>query len=182
MEFEVYVPSTPDAADEVDYASCQSLERLKPLDASKMSVVDALTELQRYALVLEKKESIARNLGNEPMAPFLCESINGLFGGPLHVDGGPEMTWVKVILAMGPSPKCLDGITSLTIDQSVVKLTETHRKLLSFGRAWRFLYPWPERQDRQTELGSINTALAEIETFKDMTASGMCPWPHHWLC
>ncbi|KAL4862081.1 hypothetical protein BDV12DRAFT_203389 [Aspergillus spectabilis] len=171
MGSKAYIPSTMGAADEVDYESHQCLEGLRPLDASEISVADALTELQKYALVLEKRESIARNLGNELMTPFLCESLDALFGAPPHVDEGPKVSWTKVILAMGPSPKGLDGITSVTIGQSLVKLTETNRKLLSFGRAWRFLYPWPDHQDHKTELGAIDTALLAIEAFRDMTAS-----------
>lgn len=90
----------------------------------------------------------------------LSKSLEKLFSTPTPpVTDGPPLTWTAIILSAGPH---FDGSSHLEIGESVVELSDGDLELLRSGRPWRFLSPWPDKDDCEMELQSTKMALHEL--------------------
>ena len=125
---------------------------------------------------MNRKDSIAFNLGQPLASTVLCEQLSRLFSVAIpDVVEGPQVSWANVVLCRGPFPEWSDESTTLKVDGSVVKLAKSDLSLLRSGRPRRFLSPWPDGKDCETELRSVNVALAEIHKLKELAIASMDP-------
>ncbi|KAI9923409.1 hypothetical protein AWENTII_003141 [Aspergillus wentii] len=68
-----------------------------------------------------------------------------------------------LILFAGPQ---FDGPSQLKIGDTQVELPEDDFNLIRSGRPWRFLSPWPDSDDCEKELRSVESALQELNDTK----------------
>jgi hypothetical protein len=166
------VPSSAGKMSETNYLSSPVPESLQPFNALGKSVHQVLAELQKYISVIERRESLALNLGMPLRGSILCDQLSKLFTvpRPSTVDG-PEVSWANVVLTLGPSPEHFDPNSICKIGDSSIKLAEEDYLLINSGRPWRFLSPWPDRKDCELELGVTNTSLGHVTKLgRDMAA------------
>lgn len=136
----------------------------RPHNVSSMSMFEVLTALKGYSSVVNRKDSIAFNLGQPLTSTVLCEQLSRLFSVAIpDVVEGPQVSLANVVLCRGPFPEWSEESTTLKVDGSVVKLAKSDLFLLRSGRPRRFLSPWSDAKDGETELRSVNVALAEIQ-------------------
>ena len=146
----------------------------RPHNVSSMSMFEVLTALKGYSVV-NRKDSIAFNLGQPLTSTVLCEQLSRLFSVAIpDVVEGPQVSWANVVLCRGPFPEWSEESTTLKVDGSVVKLAKSDLFLLRSGRPRRFLSPWPV-EDSETELRSVSVALAEIHNLKELAIASMDP-------
>ncbi|KAJ6034187.1 hypothetical protein N7499_003208 [Penicillium canescens] len=135
---------------------------LNPLRLASLSVSEFSTELANHLSTINEGGSIALGRGEKLASISLSKSLESLFSTSTpHVTEGPPLTWTKLVLFAGPN---FEGPTQLKIDNSSVELPEYDLKLLRSGRPWRFLSPWPDRDDCTKELQSSETALQELSS------------------
>jgi len=161
-------------AEEINYLSSQISESLEPLNVLEKSVHQVLAELQKYISVLEHKESLSLNLGMPLRGSILCDQLSKLFSVPRpSIVDGPEVTWSKVVLTLGPSPEHCHPNSICKIDDSSIRLAEEDCLLIVSGRPWRFLSPWPDRKDRELELAVTSTTLDLVTGLEKDMVSGI---------
>lgn len=164
----------PDRTEENDSVPRGSANGLCPHSVSSMSMLEVLTALKGYSSVMNRKDSIAFNLGHLT-STVLCEQLSRLFSvAILDVVEGPQVSWANVVLCRGPFPEWSEESTTLKVDGSVVKLAKSDLFLLRSGRLRRFLSPWPD-EDSETELRPVSVALAEIHNLKELAIASMDP-------
>ncbi|KAJ6163830.1 hypothetical protein N7497_003809 [Penicillium chrysogenum] len=133
---------------------------LRPLRLANTSVSAFLTELSNHLSVLNEGDSIALGRGEDLTSKSLSKSLESLFSITIpSVREGPPLTWTSVVLFAGPQ---FEGPAQLKVGNSSVELSEDDLKLLCSGRPWRFLFPWPDKDDCQKELQSNDTVLQEL--------------------
>ncbi|CAG8221704.1 unnamed protein product [Penicillium nalgiovense] len=133
---------------------------LRPLRLANTSVSEFSTELSNHLSVLKEGGSIALGRGEDLTSKSLSKSLESLFSITIpSVREGPPLTWTSVVLFAGPQ---FEGPALLKIGNSSVELAENDLKLLRSGRPWRFLFPWPDKNDCQKELQSNDTLLQEL--------------------
>lgn len=161
-------------SEEINYVSSPISESLGPLNVLEKSVRQVLAELQKYISVLEHKESLSLNLGMPLRGSGICDQLSKLFTvpRPSTVDG-PEVTWSKVVLALGPSPEHCHPNSICKIGDSSIRLAEEDCLLIISGRPWRFLSPWPDRKDRELELAVTTTTLDLVRGLEKDMVSGI---------
>ncbi|KAF3011296.1 hypothetical protein E8E15_002738 [Penicillium rubens] len=124
------------------------------------SVSEFSTELSNHLSVLNEGGSIALGRGEDLTSKSLSKSLESLFSITIpSVREGPPLTWTSVVLFAGPQ---FEGPAQLKVGNSSVELSEDDLKLLRSGRPWRFLFPWPDKDDCQKELQSNDTVLQEL--------------------
>ncbi|CRL30902.1 uncharacterized protein N7506_003878 [Penicillium brevicompactum] len=133
---------------------------LRPLRLANISISEFSTELSNHLSVLNEGGSIALGRGEELTSKSLSLSLQSLFSITTPpVKEGPPLTWTRLVLFAGPQ---FEGPAEFEIGNSSVELSETDLKLLRSGRPWRFLFPWPDKDDCKKELQSNNTVLQEL--------------------
>ncbi|KAJ5337343.1 Winged helix-turn-helix transcription repressor DNA-binding [Penicillium brevicompactum] len=162
-------PSNEDSSDGI----CQTIENiannfipqhhdkiLSPLRLADISISEFSTELSNHLSVLNEGGSIAFGRGEDLTSKSLSKSLESLFSiATPPVREGPPLTWTKLVLFAGPQ---FEGLAHLKIGNSSVELSENDLKLLRSGRPWRFLFPWPDKDDCMKELQSNDTVLQEL--------------------
>ncbi|CAG8217668.1 unnamed protein product [Penicillium salamii] len=174
-------PSNEDSGDGV----CQTIENiannfisqhrdksLRPLRLANISISEFSTELSNHLSVLNEGGSIAFGRGEDLISKSLSKSLESLFSiaTPL-VREGPPLTWTKLVLFAGPQ---FEGLAHFKIGNSSVELSEHDLKLLRSGRPWRFLFPWPDKDDCKKELQSNDTVLQELVDARKAIGEGEC--------
>lgn len=81
------------------------------------------------------------------------------------------MSWTSVVLFAGPQ---FEGPVQLLVGNSSIELSEIDLKLLRSGRPWRFLFPWPDKDDCQKELQSNDAVLQEFVDARRVISEGEC--------
>ncbi|CAG8900093.1 unnamed protein product [Penicillium nalgiovense] len=143
-----------------NFVSQRDEKSLNPLRLANVSVSEFSTELANHLSTINEGGSIALGRGETLASISLSKSLESLFSTSTPcVTDGPSLTWTKLVLFAGPN---FEGSTQLKIDNSSVELPEYDLKLLRSGRPWRFLSPWPDRDDCTKELQSSETALQEL--------------------
>ncbi|CAG8127607.1 unnamed protein product [Penicillium nalgiovense] len=133
---------------------------LRPLRLANTSVSEFSTELLNHLSVLNEGGSIAFGRGEDLTSNSLSKSLESLFSITIpSVREGPPLTWTSVVLFAGPQ---FEGPAQLRVGTSSVELSEYDLRLLRSGRPWRFLFPWPDKDDCQKELQSNDTVLQEL--------------------
>ncbi|CEJ62731.1 hypothetical protein PMG11_11222 [Penicillium brasilianum] len=144
-----------------DFITCRHDRSLQPLSARDISLSEFSAELDSYLSVLKGGGSIAFGRGEDLASIRLSKCLENLFLTPTPtVTEGPPLTWTQIVLFAGPH---FEGPSKLKIGESLVELPETDFELLSSGRPWRFLYPWPDKGDCKKELRSSEMALQELD-------------------
>jgi hypothetical protein len=143
-----------------NFISEQHNKRLTPLQLTDISISGFSTQLADYLSVVNGGGSIAFSRGEELASIRLSKSLETLFTTATpRVGEGPPLTWTTVILFAGPR---FEGPSQIKIGESRVELSEHDLELLRSGKPWRFLCPWPDRDDCAKELRSSELALEEL--------------------
>ncbi|KAJ5202921.1 hypothetical protein N7449_005000 [Penicillium cf. viridicatum] len=133
---------------------------LSPLRLANISISEFSTALSNYLSVLNEGGSIAFGRGEDLTSKSLSKSLESLFSITTpSVREGPPLTWTRLVLFAGPQ---FEGPAQLKVGNSSVELSENNLKLLRSGRPWRFLFPWPDKDDYKKELQSNDTVLQEL--------------------
>jgi hypothetical protein len=74
-----------------------------------------------------------------------------------------------MILFAGPK---FEGPSQLKVGESSVELSEDDFKLLRSGKPWRFLSPWPDKDDYKKELHENKRAQQELTDTRKMMDEG----------
>lgn len=145
---------------------------LSPLRLANISISEFSTELSNHLSVLNEGGSIAFGRGEDLTSKSLSKSLESLFSiATPPVREGPPLTWTKLVLFAGPQ---FEGLAHLKIGNSSVELSENDLKLLRSGRPWRFLFPWPDKDDCKKELQSNDTVLQELVDARKAIGEGVC--------
>lgn len=154
-----------------DFITQRHDKSLSPLQLAHISIPEFSTELTKYLSVLNGGGSIAFGRGEDLTSIRLSKSLESLFSTRTPcVREGPPLTWTTIILFVGPH---FGGPSQLTVGESSVDLSEEDLKLLRSGRPWRFLSPWPDKDDCKKELQSSEMSLQElIDTRRTMDEGG----------
>lgn len=153
-----------------NFVSQRDEKSLNPLRLANVSVSEFSTELANHLSTINEGGSIALGRGETLASISLSKSLESLFSTSTPcVTDGPSLTWTKLVLFAGPN---FEGSTQLKIDNSSVELPEYDLKLLRSGRPWRFLSPWPDRDDCTKELQSSETALQELSNARKVIGEG----------
>ncbi|PYH75441.1 hypothetical protein BO82DRAFT_396850 [Aspergillus uvarum CBS 121591] len=135
-----------------------------------LALPDSLTRelsihLDTYHSVLNAGSSIAIGRGQCLFGTRVGEIIATLFKTKEPtVVRGPQISWTSLILAAGPN---YDGPNQLTIGDSDLDLSQDDLDLIKSGRPWRFLSPWPGKDDCQRELRAIHVTREELRDTKE---------------
>ncbi|KAJ5155701.1 hypothetical protein N7492_008504 [Penicillium capsulatum] len=144
-----------------DFIACRRDRSLRPLHFTDISLSEFSAELVGYLSVLNEGGSIAFSRGENLAGVRLSKSLERLFSTPTPlVTDGPPLSWTTIILSAGPH---FHGPSPLKIGESVVELSHGDLELLRSGRPWRFLSPWPDKDDCEKELQSILEKISEVE-------------------
>ncbi|OGE46671.1 hypothetical protein PENARI_c143G07010 [Penicillium arizonense] len=143
-----------------NFISQRDEKSLNPLRLASLSVSEFSTELANHLSTINEGGSIALGRGENLASISLSKSLESLFSTSTpRVTEGPPLTWTKLVLFTSSN---FEGPTQLKVGNSSVELPEYDLKLLRSGRPWRFLSPWPDRDDCTKELQSSETALQEL--------------------
>ncbi|CAG7949988.1 unnamed protein product [Penicillium salamii] len=127
---------------------------------ASVSVSEFTAELANHLCTINEGGSIAFGRGENLASIGLSKSLESLFSTSTpRVIEGPPLTWTRLVLFAGPK---FEGPTQLKVESSSVELSGDDFKLLRSGRPWRFLSPWPDRDDCAKELRSSETVLQEL--------------------
>jgi hypothetical protein len=133
---------------------------LSPLRLANISISEFSTGLSKHLSVLNEGGSIAFGRGEDLTSKSLSKNLESLFSITTpSVREGPPLTWTRLVLFAGPH---FEGPAQLKVGNSSVELSEIDLKLLRSGRPWRFLFPWPDKDDCKKELQSNDTVLQEL--------------------
>jgi hypothetical protein len=156
-----------------DFITCLHDINLRPLRFTDQSISEFSAALEGYLSVLNRGGSIAFSRGQDLASIRLCKWLEILFLTPTpSVREGPPLTWTTVVLFAGPR---FEGPSTLKIGESLVELPESDLELLSSGRPWRFLHPWPDKGDCEKELRSSEMALQELKYTRQIMHEGGHP-------
>ncbi|CAG7947987.1 unnamed protein product [Penicillium salamii] len=135
----------------------KSLSALKP---ANIPLSEFSANLRKHLSVLNEGGSIARGGGEDLVSTGLSKSLDSLFSTTTpFVTEGPPLTWTSLVLFAGHQ---FGGPAQLQVGDSKIELSGEDFKLLRSGRPWRFLYPWPDKDDCAKELQSTKTAIQEL--------------------
>ncbi|KAJ5300092.1 hypothetical protein N7508_007335 [Penicillium antarcticum] len=149
-----------------NFLSQRSEKNLNALRLAGVSVSEFSAELANHLSTLNEGGSIALGRGENLASISLSKSLESLFStSKPRVIEGPPLTWTRLVLFAGPR---FEGSTPLKVEDSSVELSGDDLKLLRSGRPWRFLSPWPDRDDCAKELQSSETALQELTDVREM--------------
>ncbi|KAJ6126036.1 hypothetical protein N7471_010529 [Penicillium samsonianum] len=143
---------------------------LNPLNLANISVSEFSAGLRNHLSILNEGGSIARGRGEDLVSTGLSKSLESLFSTttPL-VTEGPPLTWTSLVLFAGHQ---YEGTAQLPVGDSRIELSEDDLKLLRSGRPWRFLFPWPGKDDCTKELQSTKTAIQELLDARKLIGEG----------
>jgi hypothetical protein len=153
--------STPErAARSVDFTTHRLELSLGSLKSADVFAPGFLIVLDNYRTVLQQGGSIALGRGETLASVRLDRSLSGLFSTetPTVIRGTP-ITWTALVLSAGPH---YDGASQFKVGESLIEVVGDDLELIRSGRPWRFLSPWPDRDDCEAELRSTETTLHEL--------------------
>lgn len=145
---------------------------LSPLKPANIPLSEFSADLRKHLSVLNEGGSIARGRGEDLVSTGLSKSLDSLFSATTpFVTEGPPLTWTSLVLFAGHQ---FEGSAQLQVGDSRIELSGDDFKLLRSGRPWRFLYPWPDKDDCTKELQSTKTATQELLDARKMINEGEC--------
>jgi hypothetical protein len=154
----------------IDFTTRCQEKTLSPLRLVENPMRDISTTLGDYFSVLNRGCSIALNRGENLASIRLAKSLESLFSTAApQVTEGPSLSWTMLILSVGPH---FDSPAQLKIGGSHVDLPEDDFELIRSGRPWRFLCPWPDKDDCKSEIQSTELALRELINTRQMINKG----------
>lgn len=143
-----------------DFISQRHDKELSALSLADNPLPTYSDKLDNYMSVLNGAGSIALGRGEELSSVRLSKSVERLFSTaePSIIEGLP-LSWTTIILFAGPR---FEGSTKFSVQGSKVELSVHDLELLRSGRPWRFLSPWPDRNDCEKERQSCEVTLQEL--------------------
>lgn len=145
-------------------------ESLNPLNLANISVSEFSAGLRNHLSVLNEGGSIARGRGEDLVSTGLSKSLERLFSTTTpFVREGPPLSWTSLVLFAGQQ---YEGTGQLQVGDSRIELSKDDLKLLLSGRPWRFLFPWPDKDDCTKELQSTKTAIQELLDARKLIGEG----------
>jgi hypothetical protein len=154
------LPTPERAARSVDFTTHRLELSLGSLKSADVFVPGFLIVLDNYRTVLQQGGSIALGRGETLASVRLDRSLSGLFLTETPtVIRGTAITWTALVLSAGPH---YDGASQFKVGESLVEVVGDDLELIRSGRPWRFLSPWPDRDDCEAELRSTETTLHEL--------------------
>jgi hypothetical protein len=164
------LPTSERAARSVDFTTHRPDLSLGSLKSADIFVPEFLVILDNYRTVLQQGGSIALGRGETLASVRLDRSLSGLFSTEApKVIRGPAITWTALVLSAGPH---FDGASQFEVGESLVEVVGDDLELIRSGRPWRFLSPWPDRDDCEAELRSTEMALHELLDTKQLIREG----------
>jgi hypothetical protein len=150
-----------------DFISRRQDKELGALSLADTPLSAFSTKLDDYLSVLHGVGSIAFGRGEELTSVRLSKSVERLFSTAVpFVKEGTPLSWTAIILFAGPQ---FEGSSQFSVGGSKVELSVHDMELLRSGRPWRFLSPWPDRNDYKKELQSCDVTLHELhDTRREM--------------
>lgn len=127
--------------------------------------------MANHLFTLNEGGSIALGREKDLASINLSETLEGLFSTSTpHVREGPPLTWTRLVLLAGPNS---EGSTQFKVEDSRIDQPEYDLRLLRSGRPWRFLSPWPDRDDCTTKLQSSEGALEKLVDARQIIDQGV---------
>ncbi|EAL87817.1 hypothetical protein KXW29_005670 [Aspergillus fumigatus] len=153
-------PPTPERARSVDFTTRHPDLGLGSLKSADIFVPGFMTVLDNYRTILQQGGSIALGRGETLASVRLDRSLSALFSTEApEVIQGPAITWTALVLSAGPH---FDGESQFKVGESLVEVVGDDLELIRSGRPWRFLSPWPDRDDCEAELRATEMTLHEL--------------------
>ena len=152
---------------QINYLARQFPEIL-PLISVDDSLPSLLNLIGEYDGVLQRHESMAGNLGANPLGPMLIKRFERLFDGPpkvlkSHGKEGTMVGWLDVVEFARNKPeqfnleKMREGVRvcQFYTKQSRVEITEEDYLVIASGMPQKLIPPQPIMEDEEKELGTL---------------------------
>lgn len=149
-----------------DWENClPSFDATQPLE----KIHELLTV---YSNFLRQNYSLAVARGAVLPCVKVSNHLADLFStpSPTVIEGAP-VTWVELILTLGPAPT----FTQLASVRSRIQLASQDQDLIRSGRPWRFLSPWPGNEDCSQEWQTLQVAQEELACINRIAYQGRSP-------
>ncbi|KAF7898771.1 hypothetical protein EAF00_005217 [Botryotinia globosa] len=161
--------ATPTAAAQINYLVKARSDKLKLVEGDSETFGDVLSMLDEYEGVLQRRESLASNLGAKLVGPLLLKSFEKLFDGPIKVVQSSyaleqtPITWLEVVSFARSNPADFilsDALHSMKvcrfwINGGQVEISEDDYRLIMSGAPERMIPSQPLPEDEDSELGTL---------------------------
>ncbi|KAK6607408.1 C6 finger domain-containing protein [Botrytis cinerea] len=161
--------ATPTAAAQINYLVKARSDKLKLVEGDSETFGDVLSMLDEYEGVLQRRESLASNLGAKLVGPLLLKSFEKLFDGPIKVIQSSyaleqtPITWLEVVSFARSNPADFilsDALHSMKacrfwINGGQVEISEDDYRLIMSGAPERMIPSQPLPEDEDSELGTL---------------------------
>ncbi|KAB8294704.1 hypothetical protein EYC80_006666 [Monilinia laxa] len=159
----------PTAAAQINYLVKARSDRLKLIEGDSETFGDVLGMIDEYEGVLNRRESLASNLGAKLVGPLLLKSFEKLFDGPIKVIQSSyaleqtPITWLEIVSFARSNPADfilsdnLHGskVCRFWINGGQVEISEDDYRLIMSGAPERMIPSQPIPEDETSELGTL---------------------------
>lgn len=169
----------------INYLARQNPDDL-PLISHDDSLHNILLLLTDYHGVLDRHESMAYNLGAQPLGPILVKRFERLFDGPprvlkSHGKEGTTVSWLDVVEFARSKPEQFklevmsEGVRvcQFYTKQCRVQISQEDHVLICSGMPQRLIPPQPVLEDEEKELGTLEILEANLHAIYQMADQGM---------
>ncbi|KAJ8066719.1 hypothetical protein OCU04_004112 [Sclerotinia nivalis] len=161
--------AAPTAAAQINYLVKARSDRLKLVEGDSETFGDVLGMLDEYEGVLQRRESLASNLGAKLVGPLLLKSFEKLFDGPIKVIQSSyaleqtPITWLEIVSFARSNPADFIISESLHsvkvcrfwINGGQIEISEDDYRLIMSGAPERMIPSQPMPEDETSELGTL---------------------------
>lgn len=170
---------------QINYLARQYADIL-PLITTDDTLPFMLSIITEYEGVLHRHESMAGNLGANPLGPILIKRFERLFDGPpqvlkTHGKEGTTIGWLDVIDFARNKPdqfnleKMRDGVRvcQFYTKQCRVEISEEDFVLVKSGAPGKLIPPQPIPEDEEKELGTLGILEEKLAGVVQLADQGM---------
>ena len=160
--------------------------KILPLITPDDTLPTLLSIIGDYEGVLQRHESMAGNLGAQPLGPILIKRFERLFDGPPrvlknHGKEGIQIGWLDVVDFARNKPdqfnleKSREGVRvcQFYTKHCRVEISEEDYVLISSGMPQRLIPPQPIEEDEEKELGTLEILEKRMEQIVRSADHGM---------
>ncbi|QSZ34639.1 hypothetical protein DSL72_007493 [Monilinia vaccinii-corymbosi] len=161
--------ATSMAANQINYLAKVGSDRLKLIEGDPESFGEILSRIDEYEGVLNRRESLASNLGAKLVGPLLLKSFEKLFDGPIKVIQSSyaleqtPITWLDIVSFARSNPADFglsDNLHGLKIcrfwiNGGQIEISEDDYRLIMSGAPERMIPSQPVPDDEASELGTL---------------------------
>ena len=154
----------------------RTYSKILPLITPEDSLPTMISIMTDYEGVLQRHESMAGNMGAQPLGPILIKRFERLFDGPPrvlknHGKEGIQIGWLDVVEFARNKPdqfnleKTRDGVRvcQFYTKHCRVEISEEDYLLISNGMPQRLIPPQPIEEDEEKELGTLEILEKKLE-------------------